>query len=113
MLRNLGQQVFQVFVDLQLVGFCGFHQAVDHSTGLGAVDSVNDVPVGTTGQVLVRVQAIFNGGLDQAEHDGAAGSTLGGVGEQEVFSVNDKGIDTSLSTVIGNCVRCSGRVKLT
>ena len=39
------------------------------------------------GQVAIWVQAIFNGGLDQAEHDGAAGSTLGGIGEQEILSV--------------------------
>ena len=39
------------------------------------------------GQVAVWVQAIFNGGLDHAEHDGAAGGTLGGVSEQEVLSV--------------------------
>ena len=50
----------------------------------------------------MRVQAIFNGSLDQAEDNCAAGGTLGGIGEQEVFSVNDKGLDTSLSTVIGN-----------
>ena len=53
------------------------------------------------GQVAVRVQAIFNGGLDQAEHYCAAGGTLRGIGEQEVLSVNDKGLDTSLCTVIG------------
>lgn len=45
-LRNLRQQMFQIFVDLQLVRLGRFHQAVDNSTGLGAVDGVNDVPVG-------------------------------------------------------------------
>ena len=46
MLWDLCQQMLQIFVDLQLVRLGRFHQAVDNSTGLRAVDGVNDVPVG-------------------------------------------------------------------
>ena len=46
MLRNLRQQMLRIFVDLQPVRLDRFHQAVDNSTGLSAVDGVNDVPVG-------------------------------------------------------------------
>ena len=45
-LRDLGQQVFRVFVDLHLVRLGCLHQAVNNRAGLGTVDSVNDVPVG-------------------------------------------------------------------
>ena len=34
------------------------------------------------GQISVGIQAVFNGCLDQAEHNGTAGGTLGGIGEQ-------------------------------
>ena len=47
-LRDLGQQVLQVFVDLQLVRLGGFHQAVNHRTGFGSVNGINDMPVGTS-----------------------------------------------------------------
>ena len=51
-------------------------------------------------QVSVRIQPILNGGLDQAEHNGASFCSLRRVGEQEVFPVYDKGLDTSLCPVI-------------
>ena len=84
-LRDLGQQVLQVFVDLQLVRLGRFHQAVDHCAGLGTVDGVDDVPVGPANgegtdrtlccrvvdgnfavfqeyfQVFLLVQAVFQG----------------------------------------------------
>ena len=44
-LRDLRQQILQIFVDLQLVRLGGFHQTVDDCTGLGTVDGVNDMPV--------------------------------------------------------------------
>ena len=47
MLWDLRQQMLQIIVDLQLVCFGGFHQAVDHGAGLSTVDGVNDMPVGT------------------------------------------------------------------
>ena len=46
MLRDLRQQMLQIFVDLQSIRLGRFHQAVDNSAGLRAVDGVNDVPVG-------------------------------------------------------------------
>ena len=51
-------------------------------------------------QVSVRIQPILNGGLDQAEHNGASFCALGRIGKQEVLSVNDKGLDTPLRPVI-------------
>lgn len=48
----------------------------------------------------LRVQVILNGGLDQAEHNRTAGGTLQCIGKQEVLSVNDEGLDTSLGTVV-------------
>lgn len=41
MLHNLGQQVFQAFIVLVMA-------VLTNSTGLSAVDGVNDMPVGTT-----------------------------------------------------------------
>ena len=49
---------------------------------------------------MIRIQPILNGGLDQAEHNGASFCSLGRIGKQEVLSVNDKGLDTSLCPVI-------------
>ena len=51
-------------------------------------------------QVSIRIQPILNGSLDQAEHHGASFCSLGRIGKQEVLSVNDKGLDTSLCPVI-------------
>ena len=48
------------------------------------------------GKISLRVQAIFYGRLDQAEHDSTAGSSLGRVGKQEVLPVNDKRLNASL-----------------
>ena len=45
MLRDLRQQILQIFVDLQLVRLGSFHQTVDDRAGLGTVDGVNDMPV--------------------------------------------------------------------
>ena len=39
--------MLQVFVDLQVVGLGSLHQAVDNCTCFGAVDGVNDMPVGS------------------------------------------------------------------
>ena len=46
-LRDLRQQVLQVFVDLKPVRLGCFHQAVDDRTGLGTMDGVDEVPVGS------------------------------------------------------------------
>lgn len=54
MLRNLRQQMLQIFVDLQLVRLGRFHQAIDNSTGLRTVDGVNDVPVRDYESISVR-----------------------------------------------------------
>ena len=45
--RDLRQQMLQVFVDLQVVGLGSLYQAVDNCTCFGAVDGVNDMPVGS------------------------------------------------------------------
>ena len=65
-LRNLRQQMLQIFVDLRLVRLGCFHRAVDNSTGLRAVDVVNGVPVGSpNGKGTDRTLCcrIVNGGL--------------------------------------------------
>ena len=54
------------------------------------------------GQVIVRLQAVLNRRLDQAEHDRTAGSSFRGVGKQEILSVNDEGLNASLRPVIGD-----------
>ena len=46
-LGDLRQQVNQILINLQVVGFGGFYQTVDHGTGLRSVDGINDVPVGS------------------------------------------------------------------
>lgn len=46
-LGNFRQRIFQILIDIQIVGLGGFHQAVDHGTGLHSVDGTNDVPVGS------------------------------------------------------------------
>ncbi len=45
-LGNFRQQIFQILIDLQIVGLGGLHQAVNYGTGLGTMDGINDVPVG-------------------------------------------------------------------
>ena len=42
---NARQQIFQMFVNLQLVVLGGFYQTVDRGTGLRSVVGINDVPV--------------------------------------------------------------------
>ena len=54
------------------------------------------------GQILVRIQTILNGRLDQDEHHCATGGTLGCVGKQEFLSVNDEGFNAPFSAVIGD-----------
>ncbi len=46
MLRDLPKQIFQILVNFQIIGFRGLNKTVNNSTGLGSVNSVNDVPVG-------------------------------------------------------------------
>ena len=74
-----GQQALYYFYVIHIRGVCCFQQP---------------------GQVLIGIQPILNGGLDQAEHNGASFRSLGRVGKQEVLPVNDKGLDTSLCPVI-------------
>ena len=46
-LRNLRQQVFQIFVDLQVVCLGRLYQAVDGCAGFGIMDGINDMTVGS------------------------------------------------------------------
>ena len=77
--RVPGQKLFNNLRIFQIGIVCGFQQP---------------------GQILIWIQPILNGRLNQAEHDRTAGSSLGGVGKQEVLPVNDKGLDTPLRPVI-------------
>ena len=40
--------MFQILVNLQIVGLGSLHQTVDGCAGFGTVDGVNDMPVGST-----------------------------------------------------------------
>ena len=48
MLRNLRQQVLQIFVDLQVICLGSLHQTIDGRTGFGTMDGINDMPVGSS-----------------------------------------------------------------
>ena len=67
---------------------------------LGSYPPGMDRVLGQPGQVFVRILAILNGRLDQAEYDCTAGGSFRCVGEQEVLPVNDEGFDTSFSPVV-------------
>ena len=58
------------------------------------------LPAHQSGQVFVWIQAVFNGRLDQAEHDCTAGGSLRGISEQEVLPVNDEGLDAALDPAV-------------
>ena len=52
--------------------------------------------------MLCKAGPFLFGRLDQAEHNCTAGGSLWCIGEQEVLSVNDEGLDTSFRTVVGD-----------
>ena len=51
-------------------------------------------------QVAVRIEVILNRCPDQAEDHGTAGCSAGGIGKQEVLSVNNKGLYAPFRTVV-------------
>jgi len=53
-------------------------------------------------QVIKRIQIVFFGRLDGAEHNSAGSGAPGGVGKKEILAVNNKGFDGALGAVVGN-----------
>ena len=47
MLWDLGQKMLQIFIDLQIVRLRCFHKAVDDRARFGAMNGINDMPVGS------------------------------------------------------------------
>lgn len=54
------------------------------------------------GQILKRIQSIFLGRFNDAEHDGAGFGSTGRVGKQEVSAVNYKRLDTAFGSVVAD-----------
>lgn len=52
-------------------------------------------------KILVGIQSTFHSGAYKAEHNRTSGSTFWGIGKQEIFPVDDKGLDTPFRPVIG------------
>ena len=53
-------------------------------------------------QILIRIKPVLLCGFNHAEDDRAALCTAGCVGKQEVLSVNDKRLYTSLRPVVAD-----------
>jgi len=53
-------------------------------------------------QVIKRIQSVFFGRLDGAEHNSAGSGAPGGVGKKEILAVNNKGFDGAPGAVVGN-----------
>ena len=51
-------------------------------------------------QIPVRIQSVFDGCLDQAEHHGTRFCSAWRIGEQEILSAHHKGLDAPLRTVV-------------
>lgn len=47
MLWDLGQKMLQIFIDFQIVRLRCFHETVDDRARFGAMNSINDMPVGS------------------------------------------------------------------
>ena len=51
-------------------------------------------------QIFVRIQAVFLGSFNYAEHNRAAGRAPGCIHEKEVLPVNHKRLDAALGAII-------------